>query len=97
MKILHVPVVLEQDEDGLIVASAPTLRGCHTQGATVEEAMANIKEAIELALEVREERDAPENGCLIGLREGALLAGRRRSVGRAVLCGSGGGVVRNQV
>ena len=39
-------VTLEEDEDGFIVASCPTLPGCHSQGETREEAIANIKEAI---------------------------------------------------
>ncbi|MCX6010196.1 MAG: type II toxin-antitoxin system HicB family antitoxin [Chloroflexi bacterium] len=39
-------VTLEKDEDGYIVVSCPVLPGCHTQGRTEEEAIANIKEAI---------------------------------------------------
>jgi antitoxin HicB len=39
-------VTLEQDEDGFIVASCPALPGCHSQGGTDEEAIANIREAI---------------------------------------------------
>ena len=39
-------LTLEQDEDGYIVASCPALPGCHSQGRTKEEAIANIKEAI---------------------------------------------------
>ncbi|MEA3143094.1 MAG: hypothetical protein QOG31_418 [Thermoplasmata archaeon] len=45
-------VVLEQDEDGF-VADVPQLPGCHTQGDTREEALANIREAIELYLSVK--------------------------------------------
>ena len=44
-------VILERDEDGYFVASAPALSGCFTQGKTLEEVMANIKEAIELYIE----------------------------------------------
>ncbi len=40
-------VTLEEDEDGYIVASCPALLGCHSQGRSREEALANIKEAIE--------------------------------------------------
>ena len=40
------PIILENDEDGFIVASCPTLHGCHSQGRTKEEAIANIREAI---------------------------------------------------
>ena len=39
-------ITLEQDEDGYIVASCPVLPGCHSQGKTEEEAIANITEAI---------------------------------------------------
>ena len=39
-------VTLEKDEDGFIVASCPALPGCHSQGKTKEEAIANIEEAI---------------------------------------------------
>jgi predicted RNase H-like HicB family nuclease len=42
--------VIEQDEHGCY-AYCPELKGCHTQGDSVEEAMANLKEAIELYLE----------------------------------------------
>jgi len=45
-------VVIEQDEDGVYVATAPSLRGCHTQAKTIEELMPRIREAIELCLEV---------------------------------------------
>jgi predicted RNase H-like HicB family nuclease len=39
-------VVLEPDEDGYLVVSCPSLPGCHSQGRTREEAIANIREAI---------------------------------------------------
>jgi predicted RNase H-like HicB family nuclease len=39
-------VTIEQDEDGFIVVSCPALPGCHSQGRTKDEAIANIKEAI---------------------------------------------------
>lgn len=44
-------VVIEQDEDGVFVASAPTLPGCWSQGATRDEALANITDAIDAYLE----------------------------------------------
>jgi predicted RNase H-like HicB family nuclease len=43
-------VVIEKDEHGFY-AWCPELKGCQSQGETLEEAMANIKEAIELYLE----------------------------------------------
>ena len=39
-------ITLEPDEDGYIVAGCPALPGCHSQGRTKEEAIANITEAI---------------------------------------------------
>lgn len=39
-------VLIEQDEDGVFVASCPTLPGCVSQGRTREEARTNIGEAI---------------------------------------------------
>lgn len=39
-------ITLEQDEGGFFVASCPALPGCHSQGRTREEAIANITEAI---------------------------------------------------
>ncbi len=44
-------VVLEQEPDEGFVASVPTLPGCISQGDTREDALQNIREAIELYLE----------------------------------------------
>lgn len=53
MKTYNFPIVVEHDKDGY-VASCPTLQGCYTQGATYEEVIANIKDAIKLHLEDRQ-------------------------------------------
>jgi len=52
-------VVVEQDEDGLYVASVPLLQGCYTQGETYEEALANIKDAIRLHIQARRDLGEP--------------------------------------
>ena len=44
-------VVVERDEEGLYVASVPTLPGCHTQARSLDDLMERIKEAIALHLE----------------------------------------------
>ena len=44
-------VIIEQDENGVYVASVPELIGCHTQGKTLEQVRRRIREAIELVLE----------------------------------------------
>ena len=51
-------VLLFRDEDGWS-ASCPRLPGCHSQGDTRDEALANIREAIELCIEVLEEDGLP--------------------------------------
>jgi predicted RNase H-like HicB family nuclease len=60
-------VVIERDEDGFYVASCPALKGCWSQGKTEEEALVNIREAMEGWLEAQEERARS------GLRPGQLL------------------------
>lgn len=50
--IIH--AIIEQDEDGYFTAEVPALPGCLSQGNTHEEAILNIKEAIEGWLDVME-------------------------------------------
>jgi predicted RNase H-like HicB family nuclease len=59
-------VVAEQDEDGVFIVSAPTLRGCHSYGQTIEEALANLREAIELCLE---DEQPGESSAFVGVRD----------------------------
>lgn len=49
-------VLLYPGEDGYIVAEVPSLPGCVSQGKTRDEALANIREAIALHVEVLQER-----------------------------------------
>jgi len=65
-KIYNFTVVIEKDEDGCYVGSVPALRGCHTQGKTMDELLRNIKEAIALCLHV--EKDIPEDQ-FIGIQQ----------------------------
>lgn len=48
---MKLKIVLEEGMDGYIVAHCPALKSCVTQGRTEEEAIKNLKEAIELYLE----------------------------------------------
>jgi len=50
-KLHNYTVILEKELDGGYHAYCPTLKGCHSQGDTFEDAVANITEAIELYLE----------------------------------------------
>ena len=52
-------VTVDRDEDGVWVVECPSIPGCVSQGATREEALKNIEEAIALCLEVRAERGLP--------------------------------------
>jgi antitoxin HicB len=51
MKIMDFKVFLEPDEDGGYVVVCPSLPGCYSQGESVDDALTNIREAIELCLE----------------------------------------------
>lgn len=51
-RVLNFTVIIEKDEEGYYVGTVPSLKGCHSQGKTMDELLANIKEAIELCLEV---------------------------------------------
>jgi antitoxin HicB len=51
LRIYDFKVMLEPDETGGYIAICPALAGCYSQGETVQDAMANIKEAIELCVE----------------------------------------------
>ncbi|WP_202318635.1 type II toxin-antitoxin system HicB family antitoxin [Archaeoglobus neptunius] len=63
---LRFPVIVEIDEDGYYIVSCPLLRGCHTYGKTIEEALENIKEVVELCLE---EEDIDDSQKFVGYRE----------------------------
>jgi len=52
-------VTIDRDEDGVWVVECPGIPGCVSQGNTKEKALENIKEAIQLCLEVRAERGLP--------------------------------------
>jgi len=52
-------VSVDRDEDGVWIAECPSIPGCVSQGATKAEALENIKEAIQLCLEVRAEQGLP--------------------------------------
>lgn len=47
------PVIIEQDGNGYVV-SCPMFKGCYSQGKTIDEALKNIKEAIELCIDEEE-------------------------------------------
>lgn len=62
-------VIIERDEDGYYVGEVPQLRACYSQGRTLDELMANIKEVIELCLEEGSEEVPPE---FVGIQKVAV-------------------------
>ena len=52
-------VTIDRDEDGVWIVECPSIPGCVSQGDTKDEAIANIREAIALCIEVRAERGLP--------------------------------------
>lgn len=52
-------VTIDWDEDGVWIAECPSIPGCVSQGTTKDDALENIKEAIQLCLEVRAEKGIP--------------------------------------
>ncbi len=52
-------VTLERDETGMIVAECPAIPGCISQGKTEDEALANIREAIQACIETRASNGMP--------------------------------------
>ena len=51
LRVMKYTVILERETDGGFVASVPVLPGCISQGDSRDEAMANIREAIDLYME----------------------------------------------
>ncbi|MGB9595313.1 MAG: type II toxin-antitoxin system HicB family antitoxin [Candidatus Poribacteria bacterium] len=66
MEKLHLPIIIEIDEDGFYIVSCPLFKGCHSYGESIDEAMANIREVIDMCLE---ETKPEELNKFIGFRE----------------------------
>lgn len=59
MKHYQFTIIVQRDEEGHYVAICPALPGCYTEGETPEEAVAYLKDAIQLHLEDRRTRNEP--------------------------------------
>ena len=62
---MKIHVIIEKDEAGYYIAEVPALPGCLSQGKTYEEAITNIKEAIEGWLEVMESKHSVDPSRLV--------------------------------
>lgn len=67
-KILHLPILVEQDEDNVYIVSCPVFKGCHTYGKTIDEALGNIKEVIDICMD-EETTNISEINRFVGFRE----------------------------
>ena len=60
-------IIIEKGEDGYLISEVVELPGCHTQGKTMEELLANTREAISLYLKVVGQEKI--NGKFIGIKK----------------------------
>jgi predicted RNase H-like HicB family nuclease len=67
-KTMHLPILVEQDEDNVYIVSCPVFKGCHSYGHTIDEAISNIKEVIEICIEEEKEK-LPGVNRFVGFRE----------------------------
>lgn len=65
-KKIHLPIIIEQDEDKVYIVSCPQFKGCHSYGTTIDEAMQNLNEVIEMCLQ---EEGIENMNSFIGFRE----------------------------
>jgi len=52
----QLPLLVEKGEDGFYVVECPLFQGCYSQGKTIDEALRNIREVIDLILEEKQSK-----------------------------------------
>lgn len=67
MKARHFPVLVEQDTDGVFIVECPVFQGCRSYGDNLEDALSNIREAIEVCL--GEEQSSQSDTVFLGVRD----------------------------
>ena len=58
---LKFPLFIEKDEDGFYVVECPLFSACYTQGKTLDEALKNIREVIEMLLKEKQNKEIAES------------------------------------
>ena len=57
----HLPLLVERGQDGFYVVECPLFDGCYSQGKTIDEALANIREVIALVLKEESAQETLRN------------------------------------
>ena len=65
----HFPIVIEQDADGFYIVTCPLFQACRSYGKTIDEALSNIQEVIELCLEEQDGQLNEAANIFIGIRD----------------------------
>jgi len=68
-EILHLPIIVEQDEDGFFIVSCPVYKGCHSFGSTIEEALDNLHGVIEMCIDEDKQKSGATTNRFVGFRE----------------------------
>jgi predicted RNase H-like HicB family nuclease len=69
-KNYNFPVLIEKDENGMFIATVPSIQGCHTQAKTLPTLYKRIEEVISLCLDVEKEvlKEKISNNTFIGVQ-----------------------------
>ncbi len=67
-------VIIEKDSDGYLIAEVPALKSCHTQAKNMDELLKNVKEVIELCLEVQDKKDNKKESSFVGIKRVSVNA-----------------------
>ncbi|NLD35628.1 MAG: type II toxin-antitoxin system HicB family antitoxin [Desulfatiglans sp.] len=62
----HYPIIIEQDKDGVFIVECPLFKGCRSYGYNIDEAIENIKEAIDACIE---DEGFVDQSTFIGIRD----------------------------
>jgi predicted RNase H-like HicB family nuclease len=73
---MHLPILIEIDEDDRYIVSCSLFKGCHSWGESIDDAMRNITEVIEMCLE---ETKIENLNTFVGFRELEIDAGSKAS------------------
>jgi predicted RNase H-like HicB family nuclease len=62
----YIPIIIEQDKEGIYIVECPLFKGCRSYGHSIDEAVSNINEAIEVCDDDDHIEDQPT---FVGIRD----------------------------